>query len=155
VKNRSCVLLLVMMFAATAVCLAADNAAMGTWKLNESKSKIAPGMPNNHTVVYSAEGDKVNVTVDGVDSKGNSTHTEWTGKFDGNDYLVTGDPTTDSRSYKLINDHTMDLTNKKDGKVVSTGHAVVSPDGKTRTVTVKAKDNTGKEVTSVTVYDKQ
>jgi len=40
---------------------------MGTWKLNEAKSKLAPGVPKNTTVVYEAAGDNVKVTVDGTD----------------------------------------------------------------------------------------
>jgi hypothetical protein len=77
------------------------------------------------------------------------------GKFDGKDYPVTGDPTSDMRSYKTINDHSMELTAKKDGKVTMSGKIVVSADGKSRTVTVNATDAEGKKITMVGVYDKQ
>ena len=86
---------------------------MGTWKLNEAKSKFAPGVPKNHTVVYETAGDNVKVTVDGTDKDGKSTHNEWTGKFDGKDYPVTGDPTSDMRSYKKVGDRVLKLTVKK------------------------------------------
>ena len=43
-----------------------DNPHMGTWKLNEAKSKFA-GKARNQTVVYEAAGDQTKVTVDGVD----------------------------------------------------------------------------------------
>ena len=89
-----------------AVCFA-DDPQMGTWKLNEAKSKFAPGVPKNHTVVYETVGDNVKVTVDGTDKDGNSTHNEWTGKFDGKDYPVTGDPTSDMRSYKKVGDRVL------------------------------------------------
>jgi hypothetical protein len=36
---------------------------MGTWKLNEAKSKIPAGATKNHTVVYEAAGDSIKVTV--------------------------------------------------------------------------------------------
>ena len=58
----------------------AEDPEMGTWKLNEAKSKIAPSMPKNHTVVYEAAGDSVKITVDGTDKDGKATHNEWTGK---------------------------------------------------------------------------
>jgi hypothetical protein len=58
----------------------------------------------------------VKVTVDGTDKDGNPTHNEWTGKFDGNDYPVTGDPNSDARSLKKIDDRTLELTVKKGGK---------------------------------------
>lgn len=127
---------------------------MGTWKLNEAKSKFA-GKARNHTVVYEAAGDQTKVTVDGVDENGGTVHNEWTGKFDGKDYPVTGDATSDSRSYRMVNKNTLTLTGKKGGKVTLTGRIVVSKDGKTRTVTTTATNAQGKKVTNVAVYDKQ
>jgi hypothetical protein len=138
-----------------AVCVAAEDVFMGTWKLDETKSKIAAGAPKNTTVVYEAAGDSVKVAVDGVDADGKPSHNEWTGKFDGKDYALTGDPTADTRSYKRVNAHTLALTNKKDGKVTTTGRITVSADGKTRTVTTSGKDASGKQIDSRAVYNKQ
>jgi hypothetical protein len=154
-KKRTILLTLAMMFAAVAVSFAAGDAFSGTWKLNEAKSKIGAGGTKNNTVVYEAAGDSVKVTVDGVDGKGNAIHSEWTGKFDGKDYPLTGDPLGDMRSYKTVNDHTLALTEKKGGKVTETGKIVVSADGKTRTVTVSGTDSMGMKTTSTAVYDKQ
>lgn len=128
---------------------------MGTWKLNEAKSKMAPGAPKNNTVVYAASGDSIKVTVDGTDADGKPAHNEWTGKFDGKDYPITGDPTADMRSYKQVDDRTLELTNKKNGKVTVTGKVVVSADGKTRTVTTSGTNAKGEKVENVGVYDKQ
>ena len=151
---RAIVLTLVLCFAAVGVCWA-DNPNMGSWKLNEAKSAVIPGTPRNNTVIYTAAGDSVKITVDGVDKDGKPVHSEWTGKFDGKDYPVTGDPSSDTRSYKKINDRTLELTVKKTGKPSATGSIVVSADGKTRTVTLSGQDKTGKKVTSKSVYDKQ
>jgi len=145
---------LALLFAGVVVCLA-DNPNMGTWKLNEAKSKFSPGSPKNHTVVYEAAGDDVKVTVDGIDAAGNATHNEWTGKFDGKDYPVTGDPTSDTRSYTQVDDHTLTFTAKKGDQVTLTGRVVVSADGRTRTVTTTATDSKGKKVSSTAVFDKQ
>ena len=154
-KLRNTMLVVTLCLLAGALAYAATDAYMGTWKLNESKSKFAAGSPKNNTVVYEAAGDSVKVTVDGVDGSGAATHNEWTGKFDGKDYPLTGDPTADMRSYKKVNDHTLDLTNKKDGKVVVTGSIVVSKDGKSRTITTMATGSDGKKIKNVAVYDKQ
>ena len=116
-KARMCVLACAVLFAGVAVCLAADDVNLGTWKLDEAKSKIGAGAPKNTTVVYEAAGDSVKVTVDGVGADGKPSHSEWTGKFDGKDYPVTGDPMSDMRSYKRVDARTLSLTNKKDGKV--------------------------------------
>ena len=133
----------------------AENPNMGTWKLNEAKSKLAAGMLKNTLVVYTADGDTIKVVTDGTDGKGNPMHTEWTGKFDGKDYPLTGDPTADSRSYKTVDEHTLTLENKKDGNVTTSGKIVVSPDGKTRALTVSAKDSAGKKLRSTAIYNKQ
>ena len=153
-KIRSVVLAVAVCCVGLAVCWG-QAANMGTWKLNEAKSKIPAGLPKNTTVVYAAAGDNIKVTVDGVDGAGKPAHNEWTGKFDGKDYPLTGDASADSRSYKVINDHTTELTNKKGGKVTITGRIEISADGKSRTVTVQGSDPTGRPVSYSAVYDKQ
>ena len=87
-------MLLALAFCLSVVAVSfADNPNVGTWKLNESKSKIPAGVSKNTTVTYTADGDNLKAVIDGVDGKGNPTHSEWIGKFDGKDYPVTGDPT--------------------------------------------------------------
>ena len=153
-KRRTIILTVVTCFAGLTLCFA-QNPNLGTWQLSEAKSKFSPGGAKNNTVVVESAGENVKVTIDGVDAQGKPFHNEWTGKFDGKDYPLTGDPTWDSRSYKAIDDHTTQLTSKKDGKVTMTGHLVVSADGKTRTVTTSGTDATGKKIYSTAVYDKQ
>jgi hypothetical protein len=153
-KTRTIIFTLLLCFVGAAVCFA-DDPQMGTWKLNEATSKIGAGSPKLTTVVYEAAGDSVKVTVDGTDGDGKPLHNEWTGKYDGKDYPVQGDPTTDTRSYKKVNDHTLAFTNKKGDKVTISGRGVVSADGKTRTVTLTGTDSKGKKYTSTAVYDKQ
>ena len=128
---------------------------MGTWKLNEAKSKIAAGMQKNSTVVYTADGDNVKVTIEGRDAKGQPYHSDWTGKFDGKEYALTGDPSADMRSYKVIDDHTLLAASKKGGKEINTARIALSADGKTRTVTVSGTDASGAKVSSTQIYDKQ
>jgi len=153
-KTRTIVLTLALCFVAAAVCFASD-VQVGNWKLNEAKSKLAPGVPKNSTVVYEATGEDVKVTVDGTDKDGKATHNEWKGKVDGKDYPVTGDPNSDTRSLKKVDDHTLQLTAKKGGNVTITGQIAVSADGKTRTVTTSGTDAEGKKFTNVSVYDRQ
>ena len=153
-KGRVILLTLAVLFASVTVCLA-QSPHMGTWKLNDAKSKFSRGATKNNTVVYEAAGDSIKVTVDGVDSAGTAIHSEWTGKFDGKFYAVSGDPTSDMRSYRRINNRTLALTGKKDGKITVTGRIVVSANGRIRTVTTTGTDAKGKRVTTRAVYDKQ
>jgi hypothetical protein len=153
-KARVIVFALAAVFAAGVVC-SAQTPHMGTWKLNEAKSKFSPGASKNHTVTYEAAGDQIKVTVDGTDGTGNPTHNEWTGKFDGKYYAVTGDPTSDMRSYRKINNHTLALTGKKGAKITLTGRIIVTANGRTRTVTTFATDAKGRRVSNRAVYDKE
>jgi hypothetical protein len=139
---------------AAAVCYA-QSPQIGTWKLNEAKSKIAKGAPKNTSVVYEMADENVKVTVEGANADGTPVHNEWTGKFNGEDFAVTGDPTSDTRAYREVNANTLAMTIKKDGKVTMTGQIVVSPNGKTRTVTTNGTDPQGKKFKTVAVYDKQ
>jgi hypothetical protein len=153
-KVRMLLLTAALCFAGTAMSFA-QSPHMGTWKLDEAKSKIPAGVVKNSTVTYANDGDNVKVTTDGTDGDGKPMHTEWTGKFDGKEYPLTGDPTADSRSYKMIDEHTLDLTSKKSGKATNSGHVVVSKDGKTRTLQLNATDSSGKKISGVSMYNKQ
>lgn len=137
------------------MCFAANEGLMGTWKLDEAKSKLAAGGPKNNTVTYEAAGDSVKVTIDGTAPDGSPVHSEWTGKFDGKDYPSTGNPNEDMRSSKRIDAHTTHVVSKKGGKIVLTAHVVVAADGKSRTVTTTGTDANGKKYKSVAVYEKQ
>jgi hypothetical protein len=152
-KTRIAVMAIVMSFATTIACFAA-NPQMGTWKLNEAKSKLAPGMGKNTTVVYAEQGDKIKITVEGVDKDGKPTHAVWIGKWDGKAYPAKGNLAWDSAAYKVVNDHTNEITTMKNGKVVWTGKITVAKDGKSRTATISGTDANGKQFHSKAVYDK-
>ena len=57
---------------------------------------------------------QVKVTSDGIDANGKPMHVEWSGKLDGKDYPLTGDPNSDTRSYTKVNDRTLTTANKKE-----------------------------------------
>jgi hypothetical protein len=152
-KTRIAVVAVAISFVATAGCFAA-NPHMGTWKLNEAKSKLVPGMGKNTMVTYTEQKDKIQVTVDGVDKDGKPTHSVWVGKFDGKAYPAKGNLSWNSVAYKVVNDRTNDITTMKDGKVVWSGKITVSADGKSRTVTLNGTDANGKKFQGKAVYDK-
>ena len=154
IKTRIAVFALALSFMATAACFAA-NPHMGTWKLNETKSKIPAGMGKNTTVTYAEAKDEVKVTIDGTDKDGKSTHSVWVGKFDGKAYPVKGNLSYNSVAYKMVNDRTNDITAMKDGKTAWTGRITVAADGKSRTVTINGTDDKGKKFKGKAVYDKE
>jgi hypothetical protein len=153
-KTRIAVMALAVSFMAAGACFAA-NPHLGTWKLNEAKSKLAPGMGKSTTVSYTEEKDKIKVTVEGVDKDGKPRHGVWEGKTDGKAYKTKGNMPWDSMAYKVVNDHTYELTAMKGGKVFSNGKSTVSADGKTRTVATEGTGADGKKFKSTAVYAKE
>jgi hypothetical protein len=153
-KKRTMLLIVAFCFSLAAASFAAD-ANVGAWKLNASKSNVPAGAARNDTVVYTAAGASFKCVVDGVDAAGEPAHNEWTGKFDGKDYAVVGDPTGDTRAIQKVDSSHYKLTAKKDGKTTITGTIEFSADGKTRTLTTHSTDASGKKVTAIAVYDKQ
>ena len=154
IRTRIAVVIVALSVITTGACFAA-NPHMGTWKLNEAKSELAPGMGKNNTVVYTEEKDKMKVTVDGVDKDGKPTHGVWVGQADGKTYKMKGNLAWDAAAYKVVNDHTYEITTMKGGKVRTTGKSTVSADGKTRTVSTIGTDEKGNKFSNKGVYDKQ
>jgi hypothetical protein len=156
-KTKTIGLILALCFFGAALCFAEDP-FIGTWKMNEAKSKIPAGTAKINVVIKKAVGDNMKVSMDWTNDRGGkSGHNEWTGKFDGKDYPVTGDqdypvtgdPMSDMRSYKKVDDRTLEVTMKKDGKLTDSGRWVLTADGKSCFVTMNGIPGVR------TVYDKQ
>jgi hypothetical protein len=153
-KIKTLGLTIILCFLAGTICFAADP-QMGTWRLNESKSKLGRGTGKNSTVTYKSILGNVKVAIDGIDAEGKPVHSAWTGKFDGKDYPVTGDPSSDRRSYRKVNDRTLEFTAKQGSKTTVSGRIVVAANGKSRTVTSSGTTEKGKKFKSTAVYDKE
>ena len=155
-ETKNILVALMLLLAASRVSLGAENPLIGTWKLNENKSKYAPDSVRNTTVTYTAaKGDMIKCTADGVDKDGKPIHWTWTGKLDGKPYPIKGSPAFDTLAYRPVNERTNETTATKNGKVVMTATIAVAKDGKSRTVTLSGKDAKGKKFTDTTYYDKE
>ena len=152
-KTKTIGLTLALSVAAAAMCFA-NNPTTGTWKLNESKSTFGDGAGKSMMVAWAKAGKQHKCTVDGTDADGKKTHSVWTGKLDGKDYPITGDPQSDTRSFKMSDENTLEMVSKKHGKTVGEGTIVVASDRKTRTVTSTITNAKGAKVTSSQFYDK-
>jgi hypothetical protein len=140
-----------------AVLAQSTDSQVGTWKLNLAKSKYSPGpAPKSATTKIEAVGAGTKVIVDNVQADGSIGHWEYTGNYDGKDIPMTGNnPNADMVARTRINATTIQMINKKGGKVTTTQTSVVSADGKTRTVTTKGVNAAGQTVHNVGVYDRQ
>jgi hypothetical protein len=138
------------------VSLWAADPAIGTWKLNLEKSKYSPGPPpKSATITYAETADGIKRTGESIDAEGSKTSFEYTAKYDGKDYPVSGSDAYDAITIKRINDNSVQATLKKSGKVVSTAHRVVSKDGKVMTLTITGTNAKGQKTKNIAVYEKQ
>src|SRR5436190_12270230 len=157
--KRSLIAMTVILILTSFVVLAQAPAAknmVGTWKLDTAKSKYSPGpTPKSQIATLSAADGGMKVVSDRVEADGKTVHFEWTAKFDGKDYPVTGDPSRDAVSVKKVDDYTLEITNKKAGKTLSVLRAVYAKDGKTRTETTTGVNAQGQKINNVTAWDKQ
>ena len=135
----------------------AEEPVFGTWKVNLAKSKYSPGpAPKSSLSKWeSAQGDGFKLSVDIVAGDGATQHWESTGKFDGKDNPVTGNPDADTMAITKKNANTYEIVNKKGGKNTLKGRIVVAADGKTRVTTQTGTNSKGQKVNISMFYEKQ
>jgi hypothetical protein len=110
------------------LCAIAQSAIDGTWKVDMSKVDF-PKKPDVYLLqngIYECKTCTPPIKV----------------KTDGTDQPVTGHPYFDTVAIKVVNDHEIQETDKKGGKVVATSTTTASADGKTVNFTFKDSSNT-------------
>ena len=127
---------------------------VGVWTL----TAVLAGAPNSTAQRLYTRGTRhitttasaVTIVDDLVRIRGGIVHLEWTGTLDGRDYLVEGVEVYLTSAYRQIDEHTLELTQKVDGRVVVKARLVLSADGKTITTTT-----TDGVTTATTIYKRQ
>jgi hypothetical protein len=133
--------------------LAATNPFLGTWKLNSAKSKFAPGTAySDMTVTFEAVGDQIKRVATGTDADGKPINENSTIAWDGKDHDI-GEPGI-TVAVTQVNDHTLNVKVKHEGKVMSSIRVVASKNGKTVTAAEKGEDLKGRKLDNVEVWDK-
>ena len=150
----SVTMVFILVLALSTVALAADP-HVGTWKLNVAKSKYSYPAPKSSTIKVTAQKNGIKSVSDSVDAEGQATHVEFTARYDGKDYPVTGIQAIDTIAFRKIKARTFDVVAKKAGKEIGTAREVFSKDGKTYTFTAKGKNAQGQDINYIAVYDKQ
>ncbi len=140
---------------AFATPLFASDPYVGTWTLNQAKTKYVTGSaPKDVTVVVVQQGKNYLVTATGAGSDGSPIAVKYTIPVSGGSGTVQ-QGNFDAVMSKRIDAYTRDNTFMKDGKELRTRHQVVSKDGKTMTSTVKGVDSAGNPVEGDDVFDKK
>ena len=146
-------LLLVLTAPASATVAAqTGDPILGTWNLAVEKSIYDPGpAPRSQKRIYEDHREGVKATVLTVDAMGQSSTVEYVADYDSMEYPLLGTPNADAIALVQLDPNTHDVTVTHLGRVIATARRVISPDGKTMTVTVRSGANT----TNVTVFEKE
>ena len=159
--HRKLRMVILSLFVFSLAAWAADDPQMGTWKLNVAKSKFSPVQPpQSQTVTTKPYGsDGVTLSLDGLNAKGEKFTIAYSAKYDGKEYPRTetgaGAVSGQTVTVKRMDAHTIERIAYLAGKKLTTERWVISPDGKTRTVTQTGTNPQGVQVNIVMVYERQ
>lgn len=128
---------------------------LGSWLLDSDKSTFVPGpAPEDRTMIFEMkDGGFRHVTKTRNLFLGGTDDIDYTAKFDGKDYPITGTG-LDTVSLKRVDPHKIERVGKVQGKVTEHCTMEVSPDGKTLTLTIKGSYN-GTDYSSVQILTRQ
>src|SRR5687767_8954700 len=137
--------------------VAQTDSTIGTWRLNVAKSKYQPGPAavSEMRVYEVAPGGGIKATFTRVEAGGMKRTITYTAMYDGKDYPYTGSPDADTIMLKRIDANTVEAVLKKNGKVSLRTRAVISPDGKTRTLTTTGTNAQGQNVNNLMIFERQ
>jgi hypothetical protein len=126
----------------------AIQAWAGAWTLSAvlATGSTAPRLYTRGTRHISVTDSIVTIVDDFVRVRGGVVHQEWTGRLDGNDYPVEGVEVYLTSAYRQVDDHTIELRQKFDGRPVVFATMVLSADGRTITTTTTDGVTTAKTV---------
>lgn len=145
--------------------LGADNAFVGTWKLNVAKSSammfdngklVKSGEFKDSIMVVAVEGETTTVQAHGT-LRGQPFSSKFTVPTAGGPLNFTEGPPPAGITdvLKTVDDRTDDFISTENGKVVLTNHVVVSANHKTMINTVSGVDEKGIAFKTVEAYDRQ
>jgi hypothetical protein len=132
---------------------AGDNPLIGTWMLVVDKSRYNPGPPpQSQTRTYEVQPKGIQTTVQTVLADGETTTVSYTANYDSIEYRVTGSATADGIKLTQVDPNTAEAKLMHAGRIVGTARRVVSPDGRSMTITLR--DVRG-SVQNVAYYEKR
>jgi hypothetical protein len=139
---------------------------VGNWKLNVAASRVPGPPPQTHIRRYSVgpDGTLIGLAVV-VDADGTPSFLQFAAKPDGKDYpefdadsaaqyLLDGSPPVATYAETPVDSHTVEWTDKYDGRVTFSGRKSVSTDGQTMTITAVVKNERNEDVEFLFVFDR-
>jgi hypothetical protein len=139
---------------------------LGNWKLNVAASRLPGPTPQTHVRNYSVapDGTVIGLAVI-VDADGTPSFVQFAAKPDGKDhpefdagsaakYLMDGSPPPATYAETPVDSHTVEWTDKYDGRVTFSGRKWVSADSQTMTITAVIKNERNEDIELLFVFDR-
>lgn len=162
-RNATCSLVAIIALLATAGASgstsgsASNDPFIGKWIFDAQHSTYPAGTrPTRMVIEMESVTRGVRYRSDTTYKTGHTAHAEYTADYNERQVLVWG--TTGLMlpvSLKRIDSHTVIASYFKSLHVVATSRRVVSRDGQRMTITTTSKDSSGKNITTVSLYEKQ
>lgn len=139
---------------------------VGNWKLNFAASRIPGPEPQMHVRRYSMGPDGILIGLAVViAADGTPSFLQFAAKPDGKDYpefdagssakyLMDGSPPLATYAETPVDSHTVEWTDKYDGRVTFSGRKSVSEDGNTMSITAVVKNERNEELELLFVFDR-
>jgi hypothetical protein len=132
------------------------NPALGTWKLNLSKSRFDPGpAPRSQTRIYESTPDGTKTTIRTVTATGQIIVAGSTTRPDGKAYPYYGNPNWDSIIPSTVSELESRSELVRAGKVIGHFSRVVSADHQTMTVHHTLTTASGAMENDTEIYERQ
>ena len=130
-----------------------EDAILGTWRLDLSKSRYSPGPPpRGETRIYARDATGVIGRIERHHADGRTEVIDY--RADANhDVPVYGTRAYDAIRFRRVDPHTIEGVLSHAGNVYGFSRRIISPDGQTLTVTFRREER-GDMVNNVAVYRK-
>jgi hypothetical protein len=134
-----------------------DDVWLGTWKVNLAKSTYSPGVLRRAPLWPSGSASAVVSSRQRVVGWMSRAPVRWVvvTRLDGKDAPISGAAAGTTRAFKRLDARSYEFVTNVDGKVVTTTRAVLSSDGKSRTLTSTGVNPQEQHMNEAVVWDKQ
>ncbi len=134
-----------------------EDPFVGTWVLNFARSTFTPGQVFLKETLLTEDltGGQFRSTINSLPEGGPPLRIEIVYAIDGRDYAVLGSPYENVCAYHRIDDRTIEIVPRQDGRVPYRAIDQISEDGLTQTMIVKGVTAGGESYTNIAIYDRQ
>ena len=153
----TCYVVVVMTLITGCSAAASTDPFIGKWVLNPELSKYPTGAcPKSMVIEMEGTGRGIHYRSDSTFANGRTTHSQYTADYDGKQAVVMGNRGLLLPVFlKRQNARTVIASYTKGLQIVATSRRVVSTDGQRMTITTVVKDQMGRNITTIGIYEKQ